>query len=116
MIHSKRLEKTRLWKTYQEKVISDSRRSDWVQEVYDAVVNYMKDVRLTFPNYTLHDETHIRNVIDAIGGLLGDWIHEFTVGGLELMILTACLHDIGMVYTGEEKQKCFQDKESCRVG
>lgn len=68
----------------------------------------------TFQNYTLHDETHILNVLDAMGGLLGDRIEQLTVGEIELLILAACLHDLGMVYTEDEKQRCFQDEEACR--
>lgn len=74
----------------------------------------MMDVRQTFQNYTLHDETHILNVLDAMGGLLGDRIDQLTVGEIELLILAACLHDLGMVYAEDEKQRCFQDEEACR--
>lgn len=114
MVHSKKLEETMLWRGYQEKVSSDERRSSWVKEAYEASANYLKDVRLTFQNYTLHDETHILNVMDAMGGLLGDWLGRLTASELELLILAACLHDLGMVYTQEEKQKWFQDENACR--
>lgn len=114
MIHSKKLEETALWKSYQEKVVSESARENWVKEVYETAVKYMLDVRLTFQNYTLHDETHILNVLDAMGGLLGDQISKLTVGEMELLILAASLHDLGMVYMGEEKEKHYDDDEACR--
>ncbi len=114
MVHSKNLEETKLWKSYQEKTVLNEKRSRWVKEVHDAAAKYLLDVRLTFQNYTLHDETHILNVLDAMGGLLGDKIGQLSVGELELLILAACLHDLGMVYTEDEKQDCYQDETSCR--
>lgn len=32
MIHSEKLEETKLWQIYQEKVDLDKKRSDWVKE------------------------------------------------------------------------------------
>lgn len=113
-MHSEKLEETTLWKIYQEKTVFGKERSDWVERVYRAAAKYMMDVRLTFQNYTLHDETHILNVMDAMSGLLGDQISRLTVGEMELLILAACLHDLGMVYTEREKQQCYQDKTACR--
>ncbi len=113
MIHSKRLEETVLWKVYQEKTISESTRVNWVKEVCEAAIKYMMDVRQTFQNYTLHDGTHIINVLDAMGGVLGDQVSQLTVGEMELLILAASLHDLGMVYTEEEKRRHFQDVEAC---
>ncbi len=114
MVHSKKLEETALWQVYQIKAASDKKRSDWVKDVYEAAANYMKDVRLTFQNYTLHDETHILNVMDAMGGLLGNKIEQLTVGEIELLILAASLHDLGMVYTEEEREQSCRDEETCR--
>lgn len=114
MVHSEKLEETALWHIYQGKLSTNEKRSSWVKEVYEAAAKYMLDVRRTFQNYTLHDATHILNVLGAMSGLLGDQIERLTVGEIELLILSACLHDLGMVYTEEEKQRCYQDKEACR--
>lgn len=114
MVHSKKLEETAFWYIYQKKISTNEKRSSWVKEVYEAAAKYMLDVRQTFQNYTLHDETHILNVLDAMSGLLGDQIERLTVGEIELLILSACLHDLGMVYTDEEKQRCYQDEAACR--
>ncbi len=105
MVHSKTLEETALWKSYQKKVTSERTRGNWIKEVYETAVKYMIDVRQTFQNYTLHDGTHIINVLDAMGGLLGDQISKLTVGEMELLILAASLHDLGMAYQDEEKQR-----------
>lgn len=105
---SKLLEDTALWKNYVDRVSAD--RSSWTHKIYDNSTNYLKDVRRTFPNYTLHDETHVLNVLDAMAGILGDQISLLSEGEAELLILAACMHDLGMVYTEKEKKLCFGDK------
>lgn len=112
--HSKLLKDTELWKTYTTGLPADSPRSAWVHRICDSAITYLKDVRLRFPNYTLHDETHVLNVLDAMAGILGDQISQLSKGEAELLILAACLHDLGMVYTEEEEKQCFADKRQTR--
>ena len=114
MVHSKKLDETAIWKEYGKKASVGSERCIWVKEVYEYAANYLKDVRRTFENYTLHDETHILNVLDAMGGLLGDQSSNLTVGELELLILVASLHDVGMVYTDEEQKAQCEATEACK--
>lgn len=104
------LENTKLWKFYLKKVSNDNERICWLKRVYEAAVIYLNDVRQEFKNYTMHDGTHVWNVLEAMGGLLGDYIDRLTIGELELLILVACLHDLGMVYTEEEKADYLADK------
>lgn len=109
---SKLLEDTALWKNYVDRVSAD--RSSWTHKIYDNSTNYLKDVRRTFQNYTLHDETHVLNILDAMAGILGDQISLLSEGEAELLILAACMHDLGMVYTEEEKKLCFSDTMQTR--
>lgn len=104
--HPETLNQTCLWKRY-ESVCQNKTRMEWIKTVYRQAVTQLKTVRDTFPNYTLHDDKHVLNVLYAIGGLLGNQIESLTVGELELLILAAALHDIGMVYTDEEKKSEF---------
>lgn len=113
-VHSKLLEDTAIWKTYVAGLPGDSIQNAWVHQIYEAAVIYLKDVRRIFPNYTLHDETHVLNVLDAIAGILGDQIAQLSRGEAELLLLAACLHDLGMVYTQEEAEQCFGDKKQVR--
>lgn len=76
-----------LWKIYQEKADLSGKRCDWVKEL---------------------------NVLDAMGGLLGDQIRQLLLGGSELLILMACMHDLGILYTDEERQQWYEDEEECR--
>ena len=110
MTHSKKLEETALWKVYQEKLKPYSDRDHWIKNVYDTATTYLLEVRRVFENYTLHDATHVLNVLDAMSGILGDQITYLTIGEIELLILVACLHDLGMVYTREEELQYYNDK------
>ena len=112
--HSKTLENTALWKIYLEKdPRQDSNRRKWVKDIYENSVTYLKGVRQTFPNYTLHDETHVLNVIYAMDAVLGNQIECLSVGEVELLILAATLHDIGIVYDETDKQRACNDERKC---
>lgn len=95
-----KLHESKLWKTYAGKMPGDERRV-WVEKIYATTIEWLKEVPKTFPNYTLHDETHVLNVMEAMAGLLGNQIDMLSLGECELLILAATLHDIGMVYTDE---------------
>lgn len=112
--HSKLLEETEIWKFYTTGLPTNNPRSTWVRQIYDTAIIYLKDVRLRFQNYTLHDETHVLNVLDAMAGILGDQISQLSKGETEILILAACMHDLGMVYTDEEVKQCFADKKRTR--
>ena len=112
MRHSKKLRDTRIWEIYSQKVLDEDQgysRLGWVEEVFEVSTNYLSLVRDTFPNYTLHNERHVLNVIDIMGGLLGDQISNLTCAEAELLILVACFHDIGMVYDKDEQKYHFSN-------
>lgn len=113
MEHSAKLEETLLWKEYTEKTKDDTRRG-WTKDAYNSACNQLKAVRDTFKNFTLHDETHVLNVLDAMAGLLGNQIKELTAGEAELLILASAFHDLGMVYTDEERNNCLADNDKLR--
>lgn len=67
-------------------------------------------IRDTFPMYTLHDETHICNVMRLMVNLLGpEGIQSLTRDEAAMLVLAACCHDIGMSYSNEEKENLFDD-------
>lgn len=106
-----KLVETKLWKYYEGK--SDDSHRQWIRDVYNNAIKQLSTIRDTFSNYTLHDETHVINVMESMAGLLGDQINMLTVGETELLILAACLHDIGMAYTPEEKAKWLKKTDKC---
>lgn len=112
MKHSKTLQETKVWKVYIDKVSEKDNynaRIGWVEQIFNTSKNLLLLVRNTFPNYTLHDERHVLNIIDIIGGLLGEQIDFLTCDEIELLILVACFHDIGMVYDENDKDRCFSN-------
>lgn len=113
--HLKNLDESALWKLYKEKNSDEEiARVQWIKKVYTTAITYLKRVCSTFPNYTLHDETHVLNVLHAIEGILGNEINKLSVGEIELLILSAALHDIGMVYDEADMETAFNDERKCK--
>ena len=108
MAHAGTLEQTALWKYYSKKLKNDPERVGWTKKICEAACDYLKAVRDSFANFTLHDGTHVLNVLDAMAGLLGKQIRKLSEGEAELLLLAAALHDLGMVYTPEDSS-CFAD-------
>ena len=68
-----------------------------------------KTIQQTFPLYTLHDETHIRNILRLFLSLLGDRSEELTRDETAMLLLSACCHDIGMSYSEDDKALLLAD-------
>ena len=102
------LRQTRLWKLYEKKASSE--RQVWTERICAMAAEALKTARDDFPNYTLHDERHILNVLYAMGGVLGNQADNLSADELELLILSASLHDVGMMFTQEERRKALNDR------
>lgn len=55
--------------------------------------------------FTLHDETHICNVLRLMADLLGTDLDKLTRDEAAMLLIVACCHDIGKSYTEEEKEE-----------
>lgn len=55
-----------------------------------------------FPNYTLHNLEHAKNIIRLMGELMGDDIQKLSALEAAMLILSAIYHDIGMIFSNEE--------------
>lgn len=75
--------------------------SDFIRKAADRLLL----VRDTFPTYTLHNEVHSINVINRMADLLGDEINQINELELVILILSAYYHDIGMVFSPEERNE-----------
>lgn len=82
-----------------------------VEKICDYGVDRAKTIRDTFPTFTLHDETHICNVIRLMENLLGDKIEQLSRDEVAILIMSACCHDIGMSYKEEEKEEILEDAD-----
>lgn len=104
-------ENTKLWEEFIERMKKDENYTN-ISNVKAACVyaeNLLKETRRTFYNYTLHDQDHSVNVLNIMSELLGDKISNLTDLELALLILSALYHDIGMVYSLEEKDMLLKD-------
>lgn len=111
-----------LWKILEQKAREednklqpDQRISDeylsGIKAICDFGVDRAKTIRDTFPMYTLHDETHICNVLRIMAQILGDHTDKLTRDEAAMLILAACCHDVGMSYSVQEKQEVLEDKD-----
>lgn len=98
-------QENKIWKRLEEICVNSSELGNII-EMCDSAVELVKTIRDTFPDYTLHDETHICNVINWMEQILGDsGIEMLSAGECAMLILAACYHDIGMCYTKEQREK-----------
>lgn len=82
-----------------------------IRSICNFGVERAKTIRDTFPLYTLHDETHICNVLRIMAQLLGPSIDKLNRDEAAMLILAACCHDVGMSYSAQDKQDVLQDKD-----
>lgn len=77
-----------------------------VDKHVQSAANSLKLIMETFPTYTLHDEVHAINVVVLMGKLLGEKnVKKLCALECAILILSAYYHDIGMVFTKEEREQ-----------
>lgn len=112
----------KLWDVLEKKVKEEdvvSRKEQQIGSEYLSAVKQIckygveraETIRDTFPMFTLHNETHICNVMHLMADLLGDDLGKLTRDEAALLIMSACCHDIGMSYSKEEKEELFNDAD-----
>lgn len=71
----------------------------------------LQSVADTFKHYSLHDESHSRQILVNIERVLGSrGIEQLTASDIWMLLETAYLHDIGMVVPYAEKEKLLADQ------
>lgn len=80
-----------------------------VKQICQYGVKRAETIRDTFPMFTLHNETHICNVMQLMADILGDDLEKLTRDEAAMLIMSACCHDVGMSYSNEEKEELFSD-------
>jgi len=96
------LESTLLWKAFAARANDEQRQM--VRELVQKASDRLDLVRDTFPTYTLHNYIHSLNVVERMGDLLSTSADNITALEGAILILSAFLHDIGMVFSEEERQ------------
>ena len=105
------LEHWRLYKIFAKKCTSES-MSDfktYVKMVCEDGITLSKSIILTFPNFTLHDETHIHNVCEWMVKLLGaSGVKKLTANEAAMLLMSACCHDVGMAVSKKQRKDLIQ--------
>lgn len=79
-----------------------------VSDVADFVGPAMAQIPVTFRQYTVHDISHCQNVITLMGELLpSETRGKLNALEITFLLLSALLHDVGMVVTDREKAETF---------
>ena len=110
----------KLWDVLEKKVKEEDKDTQKKQQIGNEYLSAVKKIckygvqraetiRDTFPMFTLHNETHICNVMQLMADLLGDDTKKLTRDETAMLIMSACCHDIGMSYSEEEKEELFSD-------
>ena len=112
----------KLWSVFEKKVEEEDTSIRKEQQIGNEYVSAVKQIckygveraetiRDTFPMFTLHNETHICNVLQLMADLLGDDLDKLTRDEAAMLIMSACCHDIGMSYSEEEREELFNDAD-----
>jgi hypothetical protein len=103
----KELKETPLWTAFAGK--ADDGQRAMVTKLAGDAADKLSQVVQTFPTYTLHDRVHSLNVVRLMGDLLGSRVGDISALEGAMLILSAFYHDIGMVFTPEERAAIGQD-------
>jgi len=95
------LERLTLWERFVAVASADQQST--VKKLLDHADALLTRVVETFPTYTLHDRTHAINVASVMGRLAEPWIAQMDALEAGLLLLGAFWHDVGMVFTEEER-------------
>lgn len=108
--------RTALWKLLESKAEQGELTAETLSAVSALCAEgaaLSKDIVRFFPNYTLHDETHISNVCDWMLRLLDeDLKRRLTSRQAVLLLLAACWHDAGMSVSAAEEGSLARNPRS----
>ncbi len=83
-----------------------------VNEVADIAGPAMAQIPVTFRQYTVHDIRHCGNVIARMGDILpGETREKLNALEITFLLLSALLHDIGMVVSDQEKNETLTSED-----
>lgn len=84
-----------------------------VNDISEEASELMKITSTYFPEYTLHDETHLLGVTDLMGRILSasESLEGLSYIEITILILAAYLHDIGMAPSKEKIDKIIESQE-----
>lgn len=100
---------TDLCQIFKEKAADNAAFISAVNAVCYHGITISKQITRFFPNFTLHDETHILNVCNWMTVLLGERKKDLTDKEAALLVMSACCHDIGMAVSDTQKADFLEE-------
>lgn len=101
-------------KLYQELKSRNTEKSNYYINNIDFMCResapFLERIVRVFRNYTKHDISHSRNVIEIMYELIEDNVNDLEELELTLLIMAAITHDLGMFATEEEIKKIKSDE------
>lgn len=86
-------------------------RAQWEFDIR-LLSSALRSVAISFPHYSLHDESHSNTIVIQIEKVLGEErIEKLSATNLWLILEAAYTHDLGMVIPDDEKRKTIQSEE-----
>lgn len=86
-------------------------RAQWEFDIR-LLSDALRSVAISFPHYSLHDESHSNTIVIQIEKVLGEErIEKLSATNLWFILEAAYSHDLGMVISEEEKRKTIQSSE-----
>lgn len=84
-----------------------------VEQISADAVQIMKITPNHFPEYTLHDETHLLGVANLMGKIIieSDSLANLSYIEITILLLSAYLHDIGMAPSSKEIDEIIHSQE-----
>lgn len=84
---------------------------------------YLPAIIAIFPHYSSHDTSHTKNIISVIERILGTKrIEQLTAADTWLILMSAYMHDIGMLASYEEDERTWESSDfqrflsDCEIG
>lgn len=100
-------QQTTIWKKFSAQ--PDFKDFLFVEPIIEDCIPILKEFSKTFPKYTDHSGIHQINILRLIEDLLGNQLDNLTTLECAILILSTYLHDIGMVFTDNEKTVITQE-------
>jgi molecular chaperone HtpG len=94
------IEKSIIYRELKKRCVADSQLNavlTLVNAVEEYAIELSKSIIINMPEYTLHDENHLSNMLYLAGKLIPkDSLESLSTADLMMIILAILLHDIGM--------------------
>lgn len=95
---------TKIWKHFIKVTRKSPEKQTLIEGLVDDAIGILDKISETFPTYTLHNGQHQLNILNLFGKLLGKRMKDMHALEAAILILSAFYHDIGMVFSKEEKE------------